>query len=987
MPRVSLGTILDDFHARWQRGEAPRAEEYLDQLDSRDDAVALVYREYCLAEEAGLKPDPASYLSRFSELGPPLSRLFHLHEAFTASQLRAWCEQAPLPSAGDEIGPYFLVRELGRGAFGCVYLAQQQDLENRLVVVKVSTRVTQEPWMLARLHHPNIVDIHWHGDVNNGQFQVIVMPFDGGATLSAVLDELRREGRRVRAGQTLLEALDRVSAPERPALAPPRGAREQLGGRAYHQSVAWVVARLADALDHAYDRGVAHGDIKPSNILLTADGMPMLLDFNLAAGWRQHSFHEALDDPGGTLAYMAPERLQAVADAGHTVSSRPLDRHRADLYGLGIVLLEALTGRPPVLPAVTPASPRVLARALADVRLAGSRAVMRPLRAGIPPTLRAILARCLAPDPFDRYHRASELAEDLDRWLQDLPLKYAAQPALRPGPALWLRRHRIAVAIAALVTATALTTAYTRVVRAAARGRAYEHLLRYVDNSDSDIFRFRRYDYARVVQRGDPAENAWRHLADFGVDQPEDWRRRDDFYYLSAHDQDELQVWLAEQALRYGHAVADQPPSAETGRRALAMLERMAETVPAVTLWVEQQRLTRALGLAAPAVTPQTLNAPAWQQEYLMGVADELAQQEPRRELAHFQAVLRERPDSFWAHYRAATVVYRLHDYQSATDHLQYCLGQYPKNPALWVQFAGCLYQLGRFADALAACDNAAALDPSEPETYLSRSFVRQRMGQPEARLRDIREYERLARIHGDRRLGMRRLWSFPLRFDSPNDAHLWDDDLPSRILAIDPDDIEARTALASQLMSRGRIDRALAECDRILELCPDSLWARYARGSMRRAQHDIAGAREDFALFLENKRLEEFLREYPPAISAFHTMAAFLVADYTKLLWRADGAPLARAVDLARLGLRFADQLGAEQAESHYALARCLVIAAYTGRKDLGEAWRELAKMANCPLPTGVVDRFEQDSVFRTRRSLLRTAFAPWQQPRLMGN
>ena len=83
-------------------------------------------------------------------------------------------------------------------------------------------------------------------------------------------------------GRDLLADLDTVAAPEFPTVHPARPAREILAGLSYNQAVAWVGARLAEALDHAFSRDVAHGDVKPSNILLSADGNPMLLDFNLA---------------------------------------------------------------------------------------------------------------------------------------------------------------------------------------------------------------------------------------------------------------------------------------------------------------------------------------------------------------------------------------------------------------------------------------------------------------------------------------------------------------------------------------------------------------------------------------------------------------------------------------------------------------------------------------------------------------------------------
>ena len=148
--------------------------------------------------------------------------------------------------------------------------------------------------------HAHIVEIVSHAVVNDGAFQLICMPFWGGdpadvlaapcrvrpgAGPSPVLGDAggrARRGRGPATGADLLAALDAVGAPEYPSVHPARPAREILAPLSYDRAIAWVIARLAEALDHASSRDVAHGDVKPSNILLSADGNPMLLDFNLA---------------------------------------------------------------------------------------------------------------------------------------------------------------------------------------------------------------------------------------------------------------------------------------------------------------------------------------------------------------------------------------------------------------------------------------------------------------------------------------------------------------------------------------------------------------------------------------------------------------------------------------------------------------------------------------------------------------------------------
>lgn len=138
-------------------------------------------------EAKGQKPDISEYLRRFPRYTAELDRLLGLHEACSPSLLEHCVKSAPddenLPIAGNEVGPYFLRRELGRGAFARVFLAEQLNLESRLVVVKVATRLTREPWLLARVRHAHVVEVVSHGIVEECGFHLICMPFLGGDSL------------------------------------------------------------------------------------------------------------------------------------------------------------------------------------------------------------------------------------------------------------------------------------------------------------------------------------------------------------------------------------------------------------------------------------------------------------------------------------------------------------------------------------------------------------------------------------------------------------------------------------------------------------------------------------------------------------------------------------------------------------------------------------------------------------------------------------
>jgi tetratricopeptide (TPR) repeat protein len=283
------------------------------------------------------------------------------------------------------------------------------------------------------------------------------MPYFGRLTLARLLDEVRR-GSEELSGAGLIGALDRLLEPSEPAPAVRSSARAALGARDYAQAVAWWGARLAEALEHAHDRGVLHRDIKPSNVLIIGDGMPMLLDFNLA---RESIFDDDGTPPrgeatlGGTIDYMAPEHLEALAEG----SPDRVDG-RSDIYGLGILLFEAVVGDKPFRPLRKgPSMIDSLLRA-ADERRQEPAAVFAE-GTGTPAPLVAVIRRCLEPLPDDRYQAAAELAADLRAVADDLPLVHAREPVLsRLSRRLRRNRRRLTTAAAVLVAGTAILAAY-----------------------------------------------------------------------------------------------------------------------------------------------------------------------------------------------------------------------------------------------------------------------------------------------------------------------------------------------------------------------------------------------------------------------------------------------------------------------------------------------------------------------------------------------
>ena len=203
----------------------------------------------------------------------------------------------------------------------------------------------------------------------------------------------------------------------------------------YAQGAAWIAMILARTLHYAHGMQTFHRDVKPGNILLTLDHGPQLLDFNLAES--PHAAHQAESAMlGGTLPYMAPEQIEAFLnpDLWGKVGAR------ADIYSLGLVLRELLTGQAPDLPdEKTPP-----ARAMSDLLDRRTRLVtdVRQFNPQIPHALQAIVERCLCFNPDDRYPDAQSLAEDLERFLTRQPLRLAVNPSRRERIGNWVTRNR-----------------------------------------------------------------------------------------------------------------------------------------------------------------------------------------------------------------------------------------------------------------------------------------------------------------------------------------------------------------------------------------------------------------------------------------------------------------------------------------------------------------------------------------------------------------
>jgi eukaryotic-like serine/threonine-protein kinase len=461
---VLLELIKVDLDYRWSRGQSVRiVDDYLaafPELAAGGPPCDLLYEEYHIRKRAGDSVQPGDYLLRYPGRADELARLLGLEAPHVSTLLcpglPAWAVEA-----GGTIDDFDLFALLGKGAFGRVFLARQRSMQ-RLVALKVSADSGDEPQTLAQLNHPYIVRVYDQHLLPDRGLRLLYMQYVAGGTLQAVLETIRQTPEMERSGRTLLRAVDK--AMEQCGESPPSGSaqRERLAGRTWPETVCWLGACLADALEYAHGRGVLHRDVKPANVLLTAEASPKLADFNV-------SFSSKLDGAnpaaffGGSLAYMSPEQLEAFNPA-NAREAGDLDG-RSDLYSLCIILWELLAGRRPFRDdGLREDWGLTLARMTEQRRAGVDPAETAALPADRPLGLDQVLLAGLEPDPARRPQSGAALARELE-----LCLHPRAHDLLRPPEGDWrsfVRRHGFFIvlmaALAPNVLAALCNLAYDR---------------------------------------------------------------------------------------------------------------------------------------------------------------------------------------------------------------------------------------------------------------------------------------------------------------------------------------------------------------------------------------------------------------------------------------------------------------------------------------------------------------------------------------------
>jgi serine/threonine protein kinase/WD40 repeat protein len=451
--RDPLDQLAEEFVARLRAGQRPALTEYAEKHPELADQIRELFP--ALVEMEYLKPATGEHTGAFTPAAEPCDPI--------------------------RVGEFRILRRVGHGGMGVVYEAVQESL-GRHVALKLlpaetvadpkrRERFRREASAAARLHHTNIVPVFGVGEADGRHFYA--MQFISGHPLDAVIDEVKRLKEHAREQPTaprepavprevskvaaaLLSGTFTRSAPpvapgegaagdttrthrggSAPASAPPAAPADSApalsgsiseGGRSYWTTVARIGAQVADALAYAHAQGVLHRDVKPANLLLDLRGTVWVTDFGLAKATDADDLTQ-VGDVVGTLRYMAPERFDGHGDA------------RADVYALGLTLYELLTLQPAF---------RAENRAkLVEQVIAASPPKPRSVNPAIPKDLETVVLKAIARDPAMRYQSATELSEDLHRFLEDRPIRArrasSAEQAFR-----WCRRNP---AVASLLTA------------------------------------------------------------------------------------------------------------------------------------------------------------------------------------------------------------------------------------------------------------------------------------------------------------------------------------------------------------------------------------------------------------------------------------------------------------------------------------------------------------------------------------------------------
>jgi serine/threonine-protein kinase len=707
--------------------------------------------EQVCANDPDLLQDVKTYLTECQSVDVMIEGMFPSNSESSPSHVRLTSD-TPFP----KIPGYQVLEVLGRGGIGVIYrvrhLKLQRDsalkmlLSGEFASQTELARFMREAQAVAALKHPNIVQVYYAGELDGRPF--FTMELVEGGSLARKTNGKPQD---------------------------------------VHQS-AILVATLARAIQFAHDAGIIHRDLKPGNILLTTDGVPKISDFGLASRSAQESSLTVNGARLGTPSYMAPE--QATGAHGEVKAA-------VDIYALGAILYEMLTGVPPFHGATAVETQR---KVVSDEPQRPSR-----LNSKVPRDLETICLKCLNKSPGDRYESAAALADDLDRFLQLQPIR-ARHTGILGRAGKWVRRRpavAVAIAVSVLLFLVAGAGAWWFESQRA-------HLVLAVDNDLNETRAFER------AGRWTNAEAAL-HRAEARLDvrSAQDLRQhvnearsdlqlaaRLDAIHLSRTTAGGLTYYWKQADADYEKIFAEAihiPMSTPVDQAAKQVKESTARDalVAALDDWAtcaaDSQRRSWILNVAResdpdPEWRDRIRDPEKWNDKTRLGELDELARAAPvssssmpvlmatgeylnqagRDSSALLRRVQREHPAEFWPnlilgealiirapaeaanYFRAAlaarpeaaagydavgdTLVAK-QDFEDALDYYSQALALDPKYARAKTNLARALVGLGRFDEAIEACNQSLRLDPNYVWAHFNLALALKGLGHPQEAL------------------------------------------------------------------------------------------------------------------------------------------------------------------------------------------------------------------------------------------------------------
>jgi serine/threonine protein kinase/Flp pilus assembly protein TadD len=841
-------------------------------LSGEQTARVLRVLEGYLAElEGGAPPHRDELLARHPDLAELLAeyldKLDQLHEA--AAGLRASPDGEELPLAPPEVcgrlGDFDIRREVGRGGMGVVYEAEQVSLGRRVALKVLPFAATMDPRQLQRfhnearaaagLHHTNIVPVFGVGCERGVHYYA--MQFIDGRTLADLIAQQR--GGQPSQVPTVPEAEGVASAPTVPVAARATSAAPR--DAAYFRRAAEWGIQAAEALDCAHSLGVVHRDVKPANLLVDGSGRLWVTDFGLAQV-QSDARLTMTGDLVGTLRYMSPE--QALA-------KRVVIDHRTDVYSLGATLYELLT----LQPAFTGSDRQELLRQIAFEEPRPPRRVNK----AIPAELETIVLKALEKNPTDRYATAQELADDLERYLRDEPIR-ARRPNLARRARKWARRHRAAVMAAAVCLLVTLPALGWVLGDRAARQRESENKVREaMAAAEPGLRDGNPWDPALIAaaQRAEAQlglgvlgpelhecaeqlvrdqhmlaqlENA--HLQQvLIVDEPPDWSGLDELYAhafaeyrlgVTTEDQQEVARRVRVSAIRTLLVVALEEWASVKDRlqrgagASLRAVAELADDDP----W--RQRLRAAAGrmdgvaLEGLAKEQDALRQPLVTLVRLAGALEHAGNRATAERLLQQAQV--SHPADAWINSLLAMMLHgkKPPDMAAASRFYQAALALRPQSVALYHNLGLALREQGKLMEAEAVCRKAIDLKPDYAKAHvdLGDALICQgKLAEAEAACRKAIDLEpNYARAHCS------------LGYALHDQGKLAEAEAACRkAIDLKPDYAMAYCNLGSTLGRQGRLAEAEAACRKAIDLDPDCAEAHDNLGAFLCQRGDVDGA------------------------------------------------------------------------------------------------------------------------------------------------